>query len=300
MPKGFIAVYFMHIMNWILATLLMFVCSVAVYLAVRRAALNKLPPQFNNLAMFAIPLLIFVAGDLITGQRMHISLWQAVQLLGTGVVLSYLGNAMSVVSIELAPNAGYSLIISKSYVVLTSLLAVPFFHSKLTVQAVAAILLIVASSALILINPKQARKAKSAAWVPLALGSFICWAFLSLMAKHLESGGIPTIVFLTYLFLVANACIVFEMKLKHIDFSVIANKIRPFALIGIAAAGFNFFNFYAIHIAPNVGYVNAANAASIGAVTILSVWLFKDELTKRKISGVIGVLAGLLLLFMWK
>jgi drug/metabolite transporter (DMT)-like permease len=286
--------------NWVLADLLMFACSVAVYLAVRKAALNKLPSQFNNLAMFAIPLVIFAISDVVTKQHMHITTWQGIELLGAGVILAYLGNAMSMISIELAPNAGYSLIVSKSYVVLTSLLAVPLFHAKLTVQAVIAILLIVTSSAIIMVNPKVAHKAKSAAWVPLAIGSFICWAFLSLMAKHLESDGMPTIVFLTYLFIVANICILIEMKIKHVDFGIIPRKLWPFVLIGIAATGFNFFNFYAIHIAPNVGYVNATNTASIGAVTILSVLLFKDELTMQKLSGIAGVICGLLLLFLWK
>lgn len=287
-------------MNWIAATLLMFVCSIATYLAVRKAALSKLPSQFNNLAMFAIPLIIFLIGDLVTGQSLRISFLQFLEILVAGVILSYLGNAMSMVSIELAPNAGYSLVISKSYVVLTSILAVPLFGATLTVQAIIAIALIVASSALIMVNPKTAHKAKSAAWVPLAIGSFLCWAFLSLTAKHLTSQGMPTIVFLTYLFIVSNICILIEMKVRRVAFGIIFKRFWPFALIGVAATGFNFFNFYAIHIAPNVGYVNAANTASIGAVTILSVMLFKDELTKQKLAGVTGVIAGLLLLFFWK
>lgn len=286
-------------MNWVVADLIMFLCSVGVYLAVRRAALNKLPPQFNNLAMFAIPLVVFAVGDVVTRQRMHISLWQALQILFSGAILSYLGNALSMISVDLAPNAGYSLVISKSYVVLTSILAVPLFHAKLTVQAIIAVAVIILSSALIMVNPKAAHKAKSAAWVPLALGSFTCWAFLSLMAKHLESEGIPTLVFLTYLFVVANICILIEMKAKRIDARIVTKKLWPFVLIGVAATGFNFFNFYAIHIAPNVGYVNATNTASIGAVTILSVVLFKDELTRQKLAGVTGVIGGLLLLFLW-
>lgn len=278
----------------------MFVCSVAVYLTVRRAALNKLPPQFNNLAMFALPLVIFAVGDVTTKQNLSLTLSQAVQIILAGVVLSYYGNAMSMRSIELAPNAGYSLVISKSYVVLTSILAVPLFGAKLTVHDIIAIALIVGSSALIMINPKAAHKAKSAAWVPLALGSFLCWAFLSLTAKHLTGEGISTVVFLTYLFIVANACIVIEMKRKAVDFGLVTKRAWPFALIGLAATGFNFFNFYAISIAPNVGFVNATNTASIGAVTILSVLFFKDELTKQKLAGVAGVISGLLLLFFWR
>lgn len=84
------------------------------------------------------------------------------------------------------------------------------------------------------------------------------------------------------------------------NMGVVKRHMRPFVLIGIAASGFNFFNFYAVSIAPNVGYVNATNAASIGAVTVISAVIFKDELTKRKLIGVAGVLAGLVMLFVWK
>jgi drug/metabolite transporter (DMT)-like permease len=286
-------------MNWIVADLLMFVCSVAVYVAVRKAALDKLPSQFNNLAMFAVPLAVFLMASAITRPSFALTLDQALLLVGTAIVLSYYGNAMSMRSIELAPNAGYSLVLSKSYVVLTSVLAVPLFGAQLTVPAIVAIGLIVGSSALIMINPRSAHKAKSSTWVMLALGSFLCWAFLSLMAKHLIGEGVPTLVFLTYMFAIVVVCILIEMKRRTINMDIIKQRWWPFLLIGIAAAGFNFFNFYAISIAPNVGYVNATNAASIGAVTILSVMLFKDELTKQKMIGVAGVIAGLLLLFVW-
>ncbi len=288
-------------MNWVVADLLMFGCSVVVYLAVRKASLDKLPAQFNNLAMFCIPLLVFILADAVTKQRLHISLPQALQILLTATVLAYLGNAMSVKSIELAPNAGYSLILSKSYVVLTTLLAVPLFNAKLTPVTLAAIALIVGASALIITaGQRSSGRARSRAWVPLALGSFFCWAFLSLMAKHLISEGMPTLVFLTYVYVVSMACILLEMWYRKVDLGLARKSIRPLILIGAAAAGFNFFNFYAIGIAPNVGYVNATNSASIGAVTILSVLLFGDELTKRKVLGLLGILIGLVLLFTGK
>ena len=49
-------------------------------------------------------------------------------------------------------------------------------------------------------------------------------------------------------------------------------------------------------IAPNVGYVNAVNAASIAGVAVLASIFFKDELTRRKLLGILGVTVGLLLL----
>lgn len=286
-------------MHWIIADLLMFVCSVAVYVAVRKAALDRLPSQFNNLAMFAIPLLVFVVAAVGTGVSFALTPAQGLLMVVTGMVLSYFGNAMSLKSIELAPNAGYSLVLSKSYVVLTSVLAVPLLGARLTVEAMVAIAIIVGASVLIMVNPKAAHQAKSTAWVPLALGAFLCWAFLSLSAKYLMAQGVPTLVFLTYLFAIAVACIVIEMVVRGVKFGVVKRQAGAFGLIGLASAGFNFFNFYAIGVAPNVGYVNATNAASIGAVTVISVMLFKDELTRQKLVGVVGVLVGLGLLFLW-
>jgi len=283
-------------MNWLAADLIMFTCSVGLYLAVRRATLAKLPHQFNNLAMFAIPLLIFVAVAPFTKAKLSLTFWQFIQIAGTSIILSYYGNAMSVRSIELAPNAGYSLVLSKSYVVLATLLAVPLFGAHLTARSLLAIGLIVASSAIILINPQRTHTAKSTAWVPLAFGSFLCWAFLSLMAKHLISSGVPTITFLLYVFAIGTLCVLIEMWHRGVEFSAITRHFGPLALVGIAASGFNFFNFYAVSIAPNVGYVNATNAASIGAVTLFSALFFKDELTKQKLGGVLGVVAGLLIL----
>jgi drug/metabolite transporter (DMT)-like permease len=285
-------------MNWIIADLLLFTCSIAVYLAVRKAALSKLPVHFNNLAMFGVPLVVFLVGAVLSGASLVVTPWQLFVLVLIGVILAYLSNVASLKSVELAPNAGYSLVISKSYVVLTTFLAVPLFNAKLTWAAVFAIALIVGFSALIMINPKSAQRAKSGAWLPLAIGAFVGWAFLSLVAKYLFLQGVPPIIFLTYIFAIASACILIEMLTRRVDFTVIKRKLLPFLLIGVTAAGFNFFNFYTISIAPNIGYVNATNAASIGVVTVLSIFLFKDEFSIRKLVGVAGVIGGLFLLFL--
>jgi drug/metabolite transporter (DMT)-like permease len=287
-------------MYWLSADLIMFTCSVGLYLSVRRASLLKLPSQSNNLAMFVVPFLVFAVASILTHAKLALSWWQFLQVLITAVILSYYGNAMSVRSIELAPNAGYSLVLSKSYVVLTSILAVPLFGAHLTAHALLAIGLIVACSAVILVNPKRTHKTRSAAWIPLAFGSFLCWAFLSLMAKHLISGGMPTITFLVYVFGIGTLCVLVEIWQRRIPLTSITPGLWTLLLVGVAASGFNFFNFYAVSIAPNVGYVNATNAASIGAVTILSPIFFKDELTKQKVAGVFGVITGLLLLLAWK
>lgn len=284
-------------MHWIVADLLMFASSVVTYLAIRKAALNKLPPQFNNLASFAIPAVIFTTGSIATKATYTFSLLDVALLVFTAVVLAYLSSKVSMMSIELAPNPGYSLIISKSYVVFTSLVAVVLFDAHLSALSMVAIAAIVGFSALIMLNPKESHHAKSRAWLPLALGAFFGWGMLSLVAKHFFVQGMPPILFLCLLSIVVLPCILVEMKLHRISFSPLAHHPGSFVLIGLAATSFNFFAFYAIKVAPNIGFVNATNAASIAAVTIFAIILFGDEFSWRKLLGVLGVMSGLVLLF---
>jgi uncharacterized membrane protein len=71
-----------------------------------------------------------------------------------------------------------------------------------------------------------------------------------------------------------------------------------YLIIGLLSFSFNYFQFEAIKTAPNIGYVNAINASSISAVTLFAALLFHDELTKRKLIGVIGVTFGLLIILL--
>lgn len=284
-------------MHWILATSLMFVSSVALYLALRHAALSKLPVYFNNLAAFAIPLVFFLGATLVTHTSLAITWSQLAILLMASILFAYISNRASLKSVEIAPNPGYSLMISKSYVVLTTFLAIPLLGATLSSAALLAILLIVGFSALIMLDPQKNRKIQGISWLPLALVAFFGWAFLSLVAKYLFNQGMPTLTFLTYLYTIVTLCILVEMQRRQVSFGLLKDRALRFTLIGIASTGFNYFNFYAISLAPNVGYVNAANAASIGAVTIFAALLFKDHLSARKLVGVMGVIVGLFLLF---
>ncbi len=285
-------------MHWIVPDLLMFVSSVLLYLAVRKAALNKLSTQFNNLAMFGVPLVIFIVLGLVTQTSWRLDMRSVLVLLVAGIGFAYVSNRASLKSIELAPNAGYSLMLSKSYVVLTTFLAVPLFGARLSIHALLAIGCIVGFSALIMLNRRRGEHAKSAAWLPLAAVAFVGWAFLSLAAKYLFNHGMPPIEFLTYLYIIVTACIALEMYRKRISYRTLHAHPWSFLFIGLTSTGFNFFSFQAIKIAPNVGYVNATNAASIAVVTICSILLFKDDFSWRKIIGVFGVVAGLFLLFL--
>jgi drug/metabolite transporter (DMT)-like permease len=274
----------------------MFVSSVALYLVARKAALMRKPVQFTNLAMFAVPLVVFCIADGIVRPAFNLSWREALLLVVAGVVLSYASNWISLKSIELAPNPGYSLVISKSYVVFTTILAVPLFGAALSWRAVVAILAIVVSAGLVMVDPSAKHRGSGRGWLVMSVGAFFGWGLLSLVAKYLFTQGVPNLVFLTGLFAVATACIVVEISSKRLNTSSISSNKWLFLSVGLLAASFNFFSFLAISMGPNVGYVNATNAASIGLVTIFSILLYGDEFSWRKVIGVAGVIGGLVLL----
>jgi len=284
-------------MSWIAYSLMMFFSSVALYLIVRKSSLLKTPTYLTNLAMFAIPLIAYVIIGIINSTPMGISWWQAIVLLVAAVVFAYGGNKASLHAIDIAPNPGYSLVLSKSYVLFTTLVAVTLFGAELTMQKGLAILIIVAFSALILVNPKGAKKVKSEKWVILSFGAFFAWGMLSLSSKYLFNNGVDTIAFLIYLYALVTFCIVFMDKVKISKIKEVPSNAKLLLLgTGIFSTLFNLGQFEAIKLAPNVGYVNAINAASISMVTVFAVILFKDELTLKKAIGVLGVTTGLILL----
>lgn len=285
-------------MNWILASCIMFFSSVALYLFVRKAALLKISIHYSNLAMFLIPLFLFFFMSIFTHENFSLSFIQLLEIVIVGILFAYLGNLFSLLSIEKAPNPGYSLVLSKSYVVFTTLVAILFLKEQLNLQKIAAIILIVLFAGLIMLSEKTVKKVTDKKWLIFAFGSFFCWGLLSLSSRYLFNQGVSLYVFLTYLYSVVSVCILFEMGKRKVKLRGMREYMLILLLIGIASIGFNLFMFLAIQTAPNIGYVNAINAASISAVTIFAILLFKDEYSKRKLIGVIGVTVGLLVLLL--
>lgn len=98
---------------------------------------------------------------------------------------------------------------------------------------------------------------------------------------------------------VVTVLILGEIKYKKVEWSKLSkDQLVTLLLIGIFGSSFNYFMQVGFNLAPNVGYVNATNAASISLLTLMSAFFFKDELTIKKMIGVFGVTAGLLLLFL--
>jgi len=250
--------------------------------------------------MFGIPVLLYSIAALMTKTEISVSPIHFLILVFSAVVFSYLGNVCSLKSMEHAPNPGYSLIISKSYVVFTTIVAIFAFDAELTWRKAIAIVCIVAFSALVMISKSQNRNEKEhKIWLPLSLGSFFCWGFLALSSKYLLDQGVGILERLVISLSIVSAIIIVEIIVKKVDWKTLSkNQLIVLLIIGATQASFNFVTMWAYQVAPNVGYVNAVNAASIAGVAVLSSIFFKDELTQRKLLGIVGVTVGLLLLFL--
>lgn len=286
-------------MNWIIASVLMFLSSVALYLCVRKSNALETPRQLNNLAMFLIPVLVYLALAAKTPTNFILKPFEFVIIIVQGIFFSYLGNVFSLKGIEYAPNPGYSLIISKSYVVFTAVASVFLFSAPLTTKSVMAIILIVLFSAVITIEKDKTKDHAHTLWLPYTMGAFFCWGLLALSSKYLLNVGVSILARLILTMLLVTLLIFVEIVYKKVAWRKLSkDQLVTLVLIGIFGASFNYFMQVGFNLAPNVGYVNAANAGSISLLTLASAFFFKDELTTKKMIGIFGVTSGLLLLFL--
>jgi len=286
-------------MNWVFYNLIMFIASVGLYLAVRLASIRGVKSSFSNLAMFLVPLCIFLVIALKDPSQLHISTVHLLMIIGIAVFFAFTGNTTSLRAIERAPNPGYSLVLSKTYVVFTTIVALTIFGEEFNVRKLIAIGLIVVFAGSIMLSGSSSNENSDKgdrSWIALSLYSFFAWGMLSLSSKYLFSHGVSTMAFLVYLYLIVTLCIgiAFWRQLKFRELQ--RSSWMLFLVIGIASAAFNLGQFEAIRLAPNVGYVNAINAGSIATVTLLAARLFNDDINRTKLIGVGGVTLGLVLL----
>lgn len=286
-------------MNWIIASILMFLSSVVMYLFVRKSNLLKTPQQLNNLAMFLVPVVVYLVLSANTNTRFALKPFEYFLILVQAIFFSYLGNVFSLKGIEYSPNPGYSLIISKSYVVFTAIASVFIFNAPLTVKSVIAIILIISFSALIMIGKSKNIIKSSTLWLPYTIGAFFCWGLLALSSKYLLNVGVPILTRLIYTMIIVTIIILGEIKIKKLKvFDISKVQLVVLLMIGFFSTSFNYYMQVGFNLASNVGYVNAVNAASISLLTLLSAVLFKDDLSVRKVIGIIGVTVGLFVLFL--
>lgn len=249
--------------------------------------------------MFLIPVIIYLLMLATTSTSYSISAFALTLIVVQAIFFSYLGNVFSLKGIQLSPNPGYSLIISKSYVVFTAVASIFLFDAPLTLKSIVAIGFIIGFSAVIIIEKSKSTHQNNRSWIAYTLGAFFCWGMLALSSKYLLNLGVPILIRLVYSMVIVTLLISGEMFVKKISIKNRSNRQwLALLIIGISGATFNYFMQVAFDSAPNVGFVNAANAGSISLLTLMSALIFKDELTAKKVVGIAGVTLGLLLLFL--
>lgn len=283
----------------------MYIFSVSLYLTLRKLQKLEVSSDVNNAVMFVIGTVVLLAYGVITRIDFSVDYLLIAIILVTTFLFSYLGSKASLESIRLAANPGYSLIIQKSYAIYTALVAMFLFGSTLTLKNTIAILIVTGFVAL-LVDLKNTKKNKeNTKWIVLAFLAFFAFGNLALTSKWLLNEGVEPYVRTFYVQLFVASMFLFDILFqktrgKTKAFKQLLDKkyFIWFIIIGLSQVLFNLFAQYAYDLAPNIGYVNIINTASIAAITLLSAFIFQDKLETRKLIGIIGVTAGIILLLL--
>lgn len=253
--------------------------------------------------MFSVGSLTFCIIALVRGINILISWEYILFMLVMTYLCSYLGNKFSLEGIRLAENSGYSLIIQKSYAIYTAFAAVILFGSSLSLKNVLAIFIVIGFMSIMLMGGGKSDRSKgNSLWIKYSFFAFFAFGNLALASKWLLNQGVDPFVRGFYVQVIVSVMFLLDFLLKSKKSVEMKQKFKEksnyiwFLAIGVSNALFNLFMQYAFEIAPNVGYVNIINTASIAAITLLSALIFKEELTLRKFIGVAGVSIGVILL----
>lgn len=280
-------------MNWVIAALIVFVSSTVLYLTLRK--INEVNDEIKNLTLFLPPGLFLFFYSLIKRISFNINTRDLLLIILISFFL-WLGNVFMLKSVKRAPNPGYTVLIGKSYVAMTVLLSPLIFGSFISPASVILVLLILFFLSLILIDKKTKGKMVDNSWVTYAFATLIFWGLQALLTVGMKN--IDPIILLMYLAFFSSLMIGGEMVIKKVSLAPIKRNLFWLMLLGASGLLFGFFIITGYRIAPNPGFMDAANASSVAAITLFSAWFFKDEITLKKGVGIVGALVCLILLLL--
>lgn len=286
-------------MNWIITSIVLIISSTGLYLSLRNIEKYHTPLKIKSLAMFASPLLPIFLYCYYSNISFLIPTEYIILLAFSAVWLSWLANIASLKALENSPNPWYPLIIWKSYVVYTTLFSVFILWSELSYFKVGVIFMIIIFAALISVfwKSKDTLKEKKP-WVWYTVFTFFAWWNLALVLTYIVQQGISSSIVNLYLLLFVSCIIFLEILISWERYQPKCSKeIYNLFLIAVCFTVFQQSWVYWYSVSPNPGYINAANIASIGLVTIASSFLFWDHISKISLVWVSGIIVCLFLLF---
>lgn len=281
-------------MHWVIVASIVFFSSTALYLILRKATLLKIPNEIQSLSLFLFSAIGLLLINISRHVSMHISTAQFLILLAAASVL-WLGNTTLLKSMETTPNPGYTVVIAKSYLLITTFFSAIFFGSFLSTQTLIGSGCIVLFLFLILVE-KSHRSSHGTRWLLCALVTFFMWGFEALLIISLKNSPIDAPIILMYISFFYSLMATGEIIVKKTPIQHIKQYVLWIGLISACSLCLNLFQIIGYRIAPNPGFIDASGAASVGAITFCAVFLFHDHLTIRKSIGIVGILFGLALL----
>ncbi len=275
----------------------MFFCSIIFYLTVKKLQLSSIDKRTISLVsnIFSAALLGLIG--YVNGQNFIFPLYIFALIIILRVLLNYVGALAGYKSMELAPNAGYSLVIQKSYAVYTLFAAVILFGSEISIYKFVLAGFIIACAGYIGFSKGKNTTTHNPKWALYALVSFFAFGTVALTTKYFAKLGVmPTpMLFWSCLFTSVVSLVDswrVKVQYKRADFSMLLTVL----VLGLSVTGFNYFKIVAEVTAPNLGYVGSINAASNAVYAVLVALIFKDSLSKSKFIAITLMTLGLTLL----
>lgn len=282
-------------MTWIVFAVGVFFSSTFLYLVLRKLSFLKVNNEIQNLFLF-LPAVIVLYFYSITNRY---SLFLTVKELTNLIIASFsiwIGNVAMLRSLKNAPNAGYPVLIGKSYVLITILLSPILFGSILTLKSTVLIILILFFISQIIIDKVNKNSSKKSEWILPAFIAFLFWGIMALLMISLKRPSLAPEVIIMYLSIFASIIIGVEMVIRRIPIKPVVNHFGWLIFLGIIGLFLNIFFMIGYRVSPNPGYMDAVGASSVAAITLFSVILFKDEITLKKTIGIVGVILCLIFL----
>jgi len=281
-------------MNWIVLAILLFVISTVMYLTFRKLSLLQTKSEIQNLTLFLPSAVILFVYNLLNKFNLTLNFREIITVF-LGSLFIWAGNVMLLKSIKSSPNPGYTVLIGKSYVILTVLLSPILFGSMLTLKSLVLIGFILFFMSLILIEKKNSKQLAKSEWILPAFLAFLFWGIMSLLLISMKNSSLTTEVIIMYLSIFSSLIIGVEMIFRKVPFKPVKSHSPWLVILGLVGLFFNVMIMAGYKVAPNPGYMDAVNASSVAAITLFSSLIFKDEITLKKAIGIGGVIFCLIL-----
>jgi len=284
--------------TWIIYSVIVLVAAIASLLVNRKLQLRQVSVHYQGLMMFLLPFLGYSIWAIFQPENIMISFFEIIEISLAAIIFVQIGTLFMLKAMSLARNPGYAISLSQTSVITATILSVVIFNSLFSAINFLSILFIIVFSALIFDKKSRVQeKTSKISWYWYALiggvlvsgytlsSKYFIMQDISLLARLFYSFGAMTIAQIIYLLWSKP-----KLSLNVFDGSLLI-------ISGIVTLVFNIFFQLGLQFAPNPGFMNAVNSSSVVPVTLLSAYLYKDELSLKKIIGILGVFGGLLGLF---